>query len=110
MADVPRITVRVQAHDFDPAAETDALVPGFGAVASFTGHCRDEGGRLEALEIEHYPGMAEASIETVAREAASRFGAGAVTVIHRHGRIRPDERIVLVLAASRHRDAAFDAV
>ena len=105
-----RVTVRVQADDFDVATETERLGTGFGAVASFVGLCRDEDGQLDALELEHYPGMAEAQIEVVAREAAERWQVGAVTVIHRFGRIRPDERIVLVLAASRHRDAAFDAV
>ena len=105
----PRITVRVQAEDFDVARETEALGTGFGAVASFTGLCRDEGGRLEALELEHYPGMAEARIEEVAARAAERWPVDALTIIHRFGRIRPNERIVLVLAASRHRDAAFEA-
>ena len=64
-------TVRVQAEDFDAAAEARALTAGradVGALVSFVGLCRDEGGRLAALEIEHYPGMAEAEIARVVDE------------------------------------------
>ena len=104
------IRVRVQEADFDVAAEIAALNGnGVGAVATFTGLCRDEDGRLEALELEHYPGMAEAQIEGVANEAARRWPLHALTVVHRHGRIPSGGNIVLVAAASRHRDAAFDA-
>ena len=103
--------VQVQAEPFDLAAETArvGLEGAAGAVASFLGLCRDEGGRLAALEIEHYPGMAEAQIGRVAAAAAERWPLLALTIIHRHGLIRPGEGIVLVLAASPHRDAAFDA-
>ena len=105
-----RIDVRVQADDFDIAAEMAAIHGAdVGAVATFTGLCRDEGGRLEALELEHYPGMAEAAITATAEAAAGRWPLHALTVIHRHGRIRPGGNIVLVAAASRHRDAAFEA-
>ena len=104
--------VRIQREDFDPAAEIEALTAGradVGAVTSFVGLCRDEHGRLSALELEHYPGMAEAEVLRVAREAASRWPLLGLTVIHRYGLIRPGERIVLVAAASSHREAAFDA-
>ena len=103
--------ILVQAQDFDLGAEIDRMSGdgATGAVATFTGYCRDEDGRLDALELEHYPGMAEAQIEAVANAAADRFPLAALTIIHRHGRIRPGERIVAVLASSRHRDAAFDA-
>ena len=105
-----RIDVRVQAGDFDLAAETAALnAPDVGAVATFTGLCRDEDGRLEALELEHYPGMAEAAITATAQAAAARWPLHALTVVHRHGRIAPGSNIVLVACASRHRDAAFEA-
>jgi molybdopterin synthase catalytic subunit len=80
-----------------------------GAVVAFTGFCRDEGGRLAALELEHYPGMAEAEIARIAQEAERRWPLLGLTVIHRVGRIRPGEGIVLVLAASAHRRAAFEA-
>jgi molybdopterin synthase catalytic subunit len=105
-------TVRVQAEPFDTAAEIAALGEGrgdVGAVVSFSGLCRDEGGRLAALEIEHYPGMAEEEIGRVAAEAARRWPLAGLVAIHRHGLIRPGEPIVLVVAASAHRAAAFEA-
>jgi molybdopterin synthase catalytic subunit len=104
--------VRVQAEPFDLAAEQRRLTEGradVGAVVAFTGLCRSEGGRLAALELEHYPGMAEAEIQRVAEEAIRRWPLTGVTAIHRHGRIKPGEDIVLVLAASAHRIAAFEA-
>lgn len=104
--------IRIQAEGFDAAAETAALTRGrvdVGAVVAFTGFCRDEGGRLAALELEHYPGMAEAEIARIAAEAQSRWPLLGLTIIHRVGRIRPGEGIVLVLAASAHRRAAFEA-
>ncbi len=106
----PRIGV--QAAPFDAAAEAERLTEGrtdIGAVVSFVGLCRDEGGSLAALELEHYPGMAEHAIEAIARQAAERWPLEGLTVIHRHGRIAPGEPIVLVLAASAHREAAFEA-
>jgi len=105
-------TIRVQAEDFDVAAEIAALSGGrrdIGAVTTFTGLCRDEGGRLAALELEHYPGMAEAELARVAGEAAARWPLQGATVIHRFGKIRPGENIVLVVTASAHRRAAFEA-
>jgi molybdopterin synthase catalytic subunit len=104
--------IRIQAEGFDTAAETAALTagrPDIGAVVAFTGFCRDEGGRLAALELEHYPGMAEAEIARIAAEAETRWPLLGLTVIHRFGQIRPGEEIVLVLAASTHRRAAFEA-
>lgn len=104
--------IRVEAEDFDIAAETARLTAGrrdVGAVVTFTGLCRDEGGRLAALELEHYPGMAEAEIARICRIAAGRWPVTGLTAIHRHGRIAPGGNIVLVLAASPHRQAAFDA-
>ena len=105
------IDVRVQVEDFDLAAELSTIPASsnVGAVATFTGLCRDEDGRLEALELEHYPGMAEAAIGDVAARAAERWPLDHLTVVHRHGRIVPGGNIVLVMATSRHRDAAFDA-
>ncbi len=106
------ITVRVQAGDFDIAAETARLTAGrrdIGAVVTFTGVCRDEDGRLAALELEHYPGMAEAEIGRIATDAAGRWPVNGITVIHRHGMIRAGENIVLVITASAHRQAAFEA-
>lgn len=104
--------VRVQAEPFRAEAETERLTAGrtdIGAVIAFTGLCRDEAGTLVALEIEHYPGMAEAEITRVVAEAETRWPLAGVSVVHRYGRIAPGEPIVLVVAASRHRQAAFDA-
>jgi molybdopterin synthase catalytic subunit len=104
--------IRIQAQDFDVAAEIRRISrdrPDMGAIVTFTGLCRDEGGRLAALELEHYPGMAEAEIARIAAAAAERWPILALTVIHRHGRIEPGGNIVLVVAASPHRQAAFDA-
>jgi molybdopterin synthase catalytic subunit len=104
--------IAIQAADFDIAAEIEALSAGradVGAVVSFTGLCRDEGGRLAALELEHYPGMAEAEIGRIAREASERWPVTGLTIIHRHGKIAPGGNIVLVVAASSHRQAAFEA-
>lgn len=104
--------VRVQEADFDVSAEIAAISKGrrdVGAVVTFTGLCRDEGGRLSALELEHYPGMAEAEILRIARQACERWPLTGLTAIHRFGRIEPGGNIVLVVAASPHRQAAFDA-
>jgi molybdopterin synthase catalytic subunit len=105
-------TLRIQAEDFDVAAETAALTQDradIGAVVAFTGLCRDESGRLTALELEHYPGMAEAEVGRVIEEAQRRWPLAGLTVIHRFGRIMPGEKIVVVLTASAHRAAAFEA-
>ena len=105
-------TVRIQREDFDAGAEVALLCAGrrdIGAVVTFAGLCRDEGGRLQALELEHYPGMAEEEICRVVAEAESRWPLMGLTVIHRHGAIKPGEQIVLVVAASAHRAAAFAA-
>jgi molybdopterin synthase catalytic subunit len=104
--------VRIQAEDFDVAAEVARLSkgnPAVGAVVAFLGLCRDEAGTLSALELEHYPGMAEAEIQRIAAEALRRWPLAGLTAIHRHGKIMPGENIVLVVAASSHRQAAFDA-
>ena len=107
-----RPTVRIQAEDFDTGAEIARLTGGrtdVGAVVSFSGLCRDEAGQLSALELEHYPGMAEAEIARIADEAVKRWPLSGLTAIHRYGRIAPGENIVLVVAASAHRHAAFEA-
>ena len=106
-----RVTVRVQSEDFDQTTETALLTKGrtdIGAVASFSGLCRGEGETLTALELEHYPGMAESEIESATTAAMKRWPIDGMTVIHRFGKILPGEQIVLVIATSRHRDAAFD--
>ena len=105
-------TIRVQTEDFDAAAETLALTEGrtdVGAVASFIGLVRGEGERLSALELEHYSGMAEDQLAAIANKASESWPIDGLTVVHRHGTIPVGGQIVLVIAASRHRDAAFDA-
>lgn len=112
MPDAVIPSIKIQTADFDTAAEIARLSDGrtdIGAVVSFTGLCRSEEGRLSALELEHYPGMAEEEIGRIADQALQRWPIGALTVIHRVGTIMPGENIVLVLAASAHRQAAFDA-
>lgn len=104
--------IRIQAEDFDTAAEIAALTgnnPDVGAVVTFSGICRDEAATLDALELEHYPGMAESEITRIAEQAIARWPLAGLTAIHRYGMIRPGENIVLVVAASKHRRAAFEA-
>jgi molybdopterin synthase catalytic subunit len=105
-------SIRVQRESFDLAEESRRLTAGrtdVGATVAFTGYCRDEGETLTALELEHYPGMAEEEITRIAREATERWPLLGLSVVHRYGRIAPGEPIVLVLAASKHRQAAFEA-
>ena len=108
------VTIRIQEADFDIAREISALTKGrtdVGAVVSFSGVCRgsEDDQSVSALTLEHYPGMAEAEIARHAQTAMSRWPLTGLTVIHRVGRITAGENIVLVLTASRHRQAAFQA-
>jgi molybdopterin synthase catalytic subunit len=106
------ISVRVQREDFDVGVELarlKAAAGDVGAIVTFTGVCRSDEGRLEALELEHYPGMAEGEIGRIVEEAGVRWPLVGVTVIHRFGRIAAGENIVLVVTASRHRQGAFEA-
>jgi molybdopterin synthase catalytic subunit len=108
------VTIRIQEADFDIAREIALLTQArkdIGAVVSFSGICRDgDGGNaLAALTLEHYPDMAEAEIGRHADEAMSRWPLMGLTVIHRVGRVPPGDNIVLVLTASAHRQAAFEA-
>jgi molybdopterin synthase catalytic subunit len=108
------VTIRIQEADFDIAREISALTKGrtdIGAVVSFSGICRgsEDGEAIAALTLEHYPGMAEEEIARHVDTALSRWPLTGVSVIHRVGRISPGENIVLVLTASEHRQAAFQA-
>ncbi|HEX5507347.1 MAG TPA: molybdenum cofactor biosynthesis protein MoaE [Pseudolabrys sp.] len=107
-------TIRLQREPFDVAAETEKLTRGrtdVGAVVTFTGICRgDEAGEpIAALNLEHYPGMAEAEITRHVAEAEKRWPLLGLTIIHRYGRMAPGENIVLVVTTSSHRQAAFAA-
>src|ERR1700750_2648115 len=108
------VTIRIQEADFDVAHESALLTkgtPDIGAVVSFLGLCRgtEGGGEIAALKLEHYPGMAEAEIERHAQEAMARWPLQGLTLTPRFGRIEPGQNIVLVLTASQHRQAAFEA-
>jgi molybdopterin synthase catalytic subunit len=108
------VIIRIQEADFDVAREIAALTKGrtdIGAVVSFSGICRgcEDGEAIAALTLEHYPEMAEAEIARHADTALSRWPLTGLTIIHRVGRIVPGENIVLVLTASAHRQAAFQA-
>ena len=97
---------------FDPIDCASALLPlnalGGGAVASFTGICRDDGG-VTAIELEHYPGMTEASLAALVEEAAARWSLLGAVLIHRVGYIAAGEPIVLVGTAASHRAEALEA-
>ncbi|MDB5656953.1 MAG: molybdopterin synthase subunit MoaE [Tardiphaga sp.] len=108
------VTIRIQTADFDIAHEIAALTKSrtdIGAVVTFSGICRGpEGGdATTALTLEHYPGMAEAEIARHADEAMARWPLTGVTIVHRVGRLVPGENIMVVLTASAHRQAAFQA-
>ncbi|WP_439545123.1 molybdenum cofactor biosynthesis protein MoaE [Sandarakinorhabdus sp.] len=105
------ITARLQAEPFDAAAEQAALVgtrTDLGAVVSFTGLVRADGG-LVALTLEHYPAMTLPQMQAIAAQAAARWPGTHGIIIHRHGRLLPGDAIVLVLTASPHRADAFAA-
>jgi molybdopterin synthase catalytic subunit len=106
--------IRVQREDFDIGAEIDQVTrgrTGIGGIVSFVGVVRDGAGpeRVTAMTLEHYPGMTERALEEIDEEARRRWPIAASLIIHRYGRLEPGERIVLVVTASSHRAAAFEA-
>jgi len=105
--------VVVQEEPFDLAAETARFAEGeggSGAIVTFTGVVRDlDDAPLEAMEIEHYPGMTEKALRKIAEQAVARFNLQDVLVIHRYGRLIPGAQIMMVATAARHRRSAFDA-
>lgn len=106
------MAVRVQLHDFDVGAEIAALTAGridIGAVVSFTGRVRTDGGRIAAMTLEHYPGMTEAELGRIEAEARARWPLQASLIVHRVGELKAGDNIVLVVTAAEHRQAAFDA-
>lgn len=112
MTKAANISVRVQREDFDVAVEQNRITNGrrdIGAVVSFVGLCRDEQGTLAALELEHYPGMAQSELRRIGQNCAQRWPIQELGIIHRFGKFVPGDNIVLVIAASPHRQAAFDA-
>ena len=104
--------IRVQEAPFDLGAETRNFATrqsGMGAVVTFTGIVRDVAGGLDAMQIEHYPGMTEKALTKIAEDAASRWNTGDILIIHRHGTLHADDMIMMVATASRHRKDAFEA-
>jgi molybdopterin synthase catalytic subunit len=106
--------IRVQQQDFDPGAELAALTRGrgdVGGVAQFIGLVRDraDGKPIQAMTLEYYPGMTERKLAEIEAEARRRWPLLDCLVIHRHGRLVPGERIVLVATVSAHRTAALEA-
>ncbi|MDX5379257.1 MAG: molybdopterin synthase catalytic subunit MoaE [Halomonas sp.] len=106
--------IRVQQAAFDAGSEQRQLLEGrtdIGAVVSFTGLVRDFNERpdVNALTLEHYPGMTEVALGEIVAEAESRWPLQGVRLIHRVGRLGPGDPIVLVVVASAHRRAAFEA-
>jgi molybdopterin synthase catalytic subunit len=102
----------VQAEAFDLGAESNAFagsVAGAGAVVTFTGLVRDNGGALAAMEIEHYPGMTEKAIAAIMEQAIARWSLIDALVIHRYGRLAGAEPIMMVATAAPHRADAFAA-
>jgi len=109
------VLVKVQREDFDPMAEMAAFpadaIAGAGSSVTFIGTVRDysEATDILAMEIEHYPGMTERELERISAEAAQRYDILDSLIMHRYGRLAPQDNIVMVAVWSRHRAAAFDA-
>ncbi|MFY9211291.1 MAG: molybdenum cofactor biosynthesis protein MoaE [Aestuariivita sp.] len=105
--------ILVQEAPFDLGAEANAFAAGhhdMGAIVTFTGVVRDLAtGDLDAMEIEHYPGMTEAALADIAQQALTRWSLGDVLVIHRFGRLAPGDLIMMVATAAPHRKDAFEA-
>lgn len=108
------MVVRVQSEDFDTGRELDQLTDGhtkIGGLVSFTGLVRDLGGEqaVQAMTLEHYPGMTEKLLSEIETEALGRWPLSKSLIIHRYGKLIPGDKIVLVATASAHRQAAFEA-
>jgi len=105
--------IRVQREDFDIGAEIEKVRrerTDIGAIVSFTGTVREtKGERVSAMTLEHYPGMTERELERIEAEARERWPLQDCSIIHRYGRLQPGDNIVLVVTASAHRQAAFEA-
>lgn len=108
------IMIRVQQEPFDIANELTQLRAGnvnIGGTACFVGSVRElsDGKAISTMTLEHYPGMTERALEEIEAEALSRWPLDAALIVHRYGRLEPGDDIVLVITASAHRQAAFDA-
>ena len=106
------MTVRLTFETFDPGAVLSEFARGrgeVGAIASFTGLARADGGATQVLELEAYPGFTEAQIGKIAEQARARFSLLDLAILHRVGKIPAGEPVVFVATAARHRRAAFEA-
>jgi len=108
------MVVRVQTEDFDVGVEVNAMRlshPNIGAVVSFVGQVRDlnDGDHVAAMTLEHYPGMTEKSLSGIVEQAIARWSIADALIVHRVGKLKPLDQIVLVLVASAHRKDAFAA-
>ena len=106
------IEVRVQSEDFDLGAEAKRLTAGhreIGALVTFSGLVRDTNQDLQSMTLEHYPGMTEKALQSIAEEASKRWSLIACLIIHRYGPMVPGDQIMMVAAASAHRQASFEA-
>ncbi|MEM6387301.1 MAG: molybdenum cofactor biosynthesis protein MoaE [Pseudomonadota bacterium] len=106
------MTIRVQSEAFDMGAETNAFsaaVAPAGAVVTFSGLVRDEGGTLTKMVVEHYPGMTERALATIRADAMARWSLVDAMIIHRYGPMVPGDQIMMVATAARHRADAFAA-
>lgn len=106
--------IKVQQEDFKIGQEIDELTSGdtsIGGICTFTGTVRELGGdtKISAMTLEHYPGMTEKALADIEEEANNRWPLAASLILHRYGRLEPGDRIVLVVTASAHREAAFEA-
>lgn len=106
--------ISVQTEDFDIKAEIDRLSKGrtnIGAIVTFTGTVRDQtkDGTISSMTLEHYPGMTQKELARVEAQANERWPLQGTTIIHRYGELHPGDNIVLVITASKHRHAAFEA-
>ena len=104
--------IRVQTEDFDIGAEIAVLTAGrsdIGGIVTFTGTVRDQHGAVTEMTLEHYPGMTESELARIEAEANARWPLQASLIVHRVGTLKAGDNIVLVVTASKHRDAAFEA-
>lgn len=108
------MSISVQTEDFDPQAIVDVLCANrsdIGAVVSFVGLVRDsaKSAAISAMELEHYPGMTEKSLQEIIDQANERWQLQGASIVHRIGKLLPCDRIVMVAVASAHRSEAFEA-
>lgn len=106
--------IKVQSQPFDVGAEYAALKKArtdIGGFALFVGSVRDlsDGADVQAMTLEHYPGMTQKALAEIEAQARSRWPLDDVLIIHRYGKLLPGEDIVLVITASAHRETAFQA-